>query len=94
LNALNYSFGFTDGSLEVTNVPFSILSLSGVDTNNTVLTWNAISNATYRVQYSDGFDTTNWFDMPPDITATGSVATATDTALAPTQRFYRVQLIP
>ncbi len=57
------------------------------------VTWSAISGRTYRLQYTDSSHSTNWTDVLPDVTATGSSASANDTVtLSP--RFYRVLLLP
>jgi subtilisin-like proprotein convertase family protein len=64
-------------------------------TNDVVtLNWSAIPGQTYRVQYSDVIAGTNWSDLSPDVTASGSTAITTDSpGLAP-QRFYRITLNP
>jgi hypothetical protein len=59
-----------------------------------VITWSAISNVTYRVQYHSGFDVANWVDLTPDITATNDTASATDNSSDDARRFYRVRVVP
>jgi hypothetical protein len=59
---------------------------------NFVLTWEAISGKTYRVQYKNNLNDSAWLDLSPDITASGesvSIAVPKDTA----KRFYRLALI-
>jgi hypothetical protein len=57
------------------------------------LTWSAVSNLTYQVQYNLDLTTTNWIDLGSPITATnGSVSTA-DAVGSDVQRFYRVRLV-
>lgn len=56
------------------------------------LNWNAITGRTYRVQFKQDLNATNWTDLPPDIIAPGNVASRTDTLQNP-QRFYRVNLL-
>jgi hypothetical protein len=53
------------------------------------LTWAAVSNRTYRVQFKNSLDETNWADLPGDVTATNSTASKTD-VLGDTTRFYRL----
>jgi len=48
-------------------------------TNATViLTWSSLAGATYREQYIDSLNDTNWNDVPPNVTATGPTATETN----------------
>jgi hypothetical protein len=62
-------------------------------TNDVVtLNWSAIPGQTYRVQYSDTIAGTNWSDLSPDVTASGSTAVATDSPGSTPQRFYRITL--
>ena len=65
-------------------------SLSGP---NVVLTWTAVSNATYRVEFNPDFATSNWSSLPGDITASSNTATKLD-LLTPSNRFYRVRVLP
>jgi len=66
--------------------------LSGGDPT---LGWYAISNRTYRVQYSGDLSANNWTDLDGDISATGATASKTDMTLGDaSQRFYRVVLLP
>ena len=58
------------------------------------LTWDSISSTTYRVQYDTQLGDTNWITLPPDVTATSSTSSQTDTNLTDTQRFYRVLVVP
>jgi uncharacterized repeat protein (TIGR01451 family) len=72
------------------------LAFSGsVFSNDTLtLTWSSISGLTYRVQYDSQLGDTNWTDLPPDVTATNTISSQTDTNLTDAQRFYRVLLVP
>jgi hypothetical protein len=64
-------------------------------TNGSVsLIWTAVNGRTYRVQYSDDLSTSNWTEVAPDVTATGSTATLTTPVGESDQRYYRVFLIP
>jgi hypothetical protein len=57
------------------------------------VSWSAMSNGVYRLQYLDDFSGTNWLDAAPDVTAAGDTATATNTAAGQPSRFYRVRLV-
>ena len=59
------------------------------------LSWYAISNRTYRVQYSGDLSANNWTDFAGDVAATGVTARKSDTTLGTaSQRFYRVRQLP
>jgi uncharacterized delta-60 repeat protein len=59
------------------------------------LTWNALSNRTYRVQYKDNLSASQWTDLTGEISTTGATATHSDATLGNLhQRFYRVLLLP
>ncbi|MSU59576.1 MAG: hypothetical protein EXS35_15655 [Pedosphaera sp.] len=91
-------------SVQVSNAVDTVISLEGVlslitpppqlsaldsSGGNFTLTWSALGGKTYRVQYKDNLDDTNWTDLAPDVTATGPTASKSD-PLGPAQRFYRV----
>ncbi len=57
------------------------------------LTWAAISNQTYRVQYVNSLTDTNWSNLGSDITATNALASQTDASIQLT-RFYRLVAVP
>jgi uncharacterized repeat protein (TIGR01451 family) len=66
-----------------------------VSTNNTInLRWNSIAGQTYRVQFRDSMAETNWQSLTPDVTASGSTAIQADANPSPTQRFYRLLVVP
>ena len=71
-----------------------IQTLTGAGTTNVVLTWSAVSNRTYHVQYKTNLASLSWTDLSPDITATGSTAFYTDHPNGARQRYYRVTLLP
>jgi uncharacterized delta-60 repeat protein len=59
------------------------------------LTWHAISNRTYRVQYTENLSTNDWHDLPGDVCATNDLTGKTDvTASTANQRYYRLQQLP
>ena len=62
--------------------------------NGLVLTWTAVSNLTYRAQYTPSLSTSNWFNLTPDITAKSNIATAVDySSVGDTRRYYRVSVV-
>jgi uncharacterized repeat protein (TIGR03803 family) len=56
------------------------------------LSWSAIANQVYQVQFTSDLTQTNW-SLLTTLTATGPTASATDSPGA-TNRFYRVVLLP
>jgi hypothetical protein len=92
LTSTNYAITFNSGTLTIT-APAPVLltpMLLGVGTVN--LTWTAVSNAAYRVQFNSDVNSTNWTDLVGDIRATGATASKTDTPT--TNRFYRIRVLP
>jgi uncharacterized repeat protein (TIGR01451 family) len=74
--------------------PPPTFSSANVSNDILTLTWSAISGQTYRVQYSTNLWDTNWTDLPPDVTATDTTATLSDSPLSDAQRFYRLMIVP
>jgi hypothetical protein len=56
------------------------------------ITWSAVAGRSYTLDRKDGWDGTNWTEVPPAVSASGS--TATDKVADAIQRFYRVVLQP
>ena len=71
-----------------------IRSLTGAGTTNVVITWSSVSNQSYHLQYKTNLAATNWFDLAPNIAATGSTVSFTDHPITGHQRYYRVMLLP
>ena len=93
LTSANYAITFNTGTLTITAPAPLILTLTSAGTNNVVITWSAVSNATYRVQHKGLLSITNWTDLAGDVVAAGSTASKTDLKTT-TNRFYRVQVVP
>ncbi|HWD91779.1 MAG TPA: immunoglobulin domain-containing protein [Verrucomicrobiae bacterium] len=70
----------------------SVLNIPCASGNNVNLTWHAISNRTYRVQYADDLLATNWIDLPGDVCATNDLAGKADVMV--NHRYYRVRQLP
>jgi hypothetical protein len=93
LSAVNYSFTPVNGTLTVLATAPTILGITNVGAN-VVITWSALSNATYRLQYQPSLPGTDWQSIVPDITATNATASAVDSPGGVKQRYYRVMVVP
>ncbi|HXD00888.1 MAG TPA: MBG domain-containing protein, partial [Verrucomicrobiae bacterium] len=93
LSATNYMFALNNGTLTVTATAPTILGITHSG-GNVLITWSALSNATYRVQYLPAFPGTNWQNLTPDVTATNVTASAADSPGNIGQRYYRVMVLP
>ena len=94
LAATNYGFNFANGTLTVSATAPTILGINKSGTNF-VISWSALNNASYRVQYTATFPGgTNWQNLVPDVTATNVTASAVDSTGAAAHRFYRVMVLP
>jgi uncharacterized repeat protein (TIGR03803 family) len=56
-----------------------------------MLTWSAVSNGVYQLQYKTNLTQTNWVNIGSTITASNTVLSATNPINTDNQRFYRVQ---
>ena len=70
--------------------------IQSIDLSNDLatVTWSSVSNATYRLQYTEDLSATSWIDAFPDVLASGPTASATNAVGVSTQRFYRVFVVP
>jgi hypothetical protein len=73
-------------------VPAPTIQSIVVTNDVATITWTSVFGHTYRLLYSADLDT-NWTPIPPDILATGSSTSASDSTESVTTRFYRVQLL-
>ena len=72
--------------------PIRSVNLSGADAT---LTWEALPNRKYRVQYNETLLPNGWSDLSGDISSSTGTASKTDTSTSSgNQRFYRVILLP
>ena len=60
---------------------------------NFKLTWTAVSNTTYRVEFNPGLSPSNWTALPGDVVGVSNTAMKFDT-LTSSNRFYRVHVVP
>ena len=93
LTSGNYTLAFNPGTFTITAPAPTILSLTVLGPTNVVITWRAVSNATYRVQFKTDLSLTNWTDLIGAVPATGSLASKVDLKTT-TNRFYRVEVRP
>ena len=70
----------------------AILSL-GITNNMAAITWSSVANLIYQMQRTDSLNGTNWINVPPDVTATGSTTTKTNAVGNGPQQFYRINLL-
>jgi hypothetical protein len=86
-----YVLSKSDGMIRKLVALVSPPTFQSIQLTNGLLTlsWSAISNHMYRVQFSTALASTNWTSLVGDVTATNSSASKTDT-VAPAARFYRV----
>ena len=81
-------------SFTVVVVPTPILQPLTFSNGAAQLTWNAVAGQRYRVQYKPNLAATNWTDLAPDVTATGSTISVADAPGSGSQGYYRVVVLP
>ncbi len=98
--AVNYTLTQPAGlTANITRKPLTVNSVPSplitIHPTNTVVTiaWDSVAGGIYRVQYNNNLNGTNWNDLAPDVTATGSTAVQTNDITGVTQRFYRIKVI-
>jgi hypothetical protein len=87
------------GSLTSSPANFSVvapLSINSIRVSNGVasLSWNAVAGNNYSLQNKGAIGQANWSQGGPILQATGNTATASESVVGSTQRFYRVFLLP
>ncbi|HNQ73166.1 MAG TPA: MBG domain-containing protein, partial [Verrucomicrobiota bacterium] len=93
VDELNYSGAVTNTLVVFTAAPV-VLSVDLVEPADIIVSWNSVSNRTYRLQYKNDLNETEWVDLPPDIMATGPVTTVTNSVGSEPQRFFRLRTLP
>jgi hypothetical protein len=73
--------------------PLTINSLR-VSNGMASVSWNAVAGNSYSLQNKAAIEQTNWNQSGPILQATGNTATASESGIGSTQRFYRVFLLP
>jgi uncharacterized repeat protein (TIGR03803 family) len=61
---------------------------------NFVVSWPAITNAAYNLEYKTNVNAGSWLVLATNITGVSSSISFTDSPASSTQRFYRVRLLP
>jgi hypothetical protein len=93
--------------MQLTNTPTSVIVrvtdiLSGAEPalitpellgSDVRLTWTAVSNINYRVEFKSDLTLSNWTTLPGDILGFSNTATKFD-SFTPSNRFYRVRILP
>jgi hypothetical protein len=92
LTSTNYATTFNSGTLTITAPAPVLLTPAPLGAGPVNLTWTAVSNAAYRVQFNSDLSSTTWTDLVGDVLASGTRASKTDTP--PTNRFYRIRVLP
>ena len=66
---------------------------TGYGRSDVRLTWTAVSNTTYRLEFKPDLTSSNWNVLPGDVIAVSNTVSKLDT-LTPSNRFYRVLANP
>jgi hypothetical protein len=75
-------------------IPQPVLLTPQLVGSNTLLTWTATSNVTYRLEFNPALtNLTNWAALAGDVTTVSNTASKLD-PLTPGNRFYRVRVLP
>ncbi|PYL00207.1 MAG: hypothetical protein DME19_05930 [Verrucomicrobia bacterium] len=89
------SAGSETSDVAVLTVGSAGLTLSITVSNSVAnLGWNALAGRSYQLEYKNDLATAAWSNLPPMITATGSLAAVSDPIGNSQRRFYRVGLLP
>lgn len=75
-------------------IPLPTITDISISNGVATLSWTAIPNQGYRLQFKDELNMTNWTTASPEIIAAGVTASATNPASSQGQRFYRVLVTP
>jgi len=73
--------------------PAPLLLAPMLSGTNLLLTWTAVSNIAYRLEFNPDLTPSNWNTLPGDVIGLSNTASKLD-ALTPSNRFYRVQVVP
>ncbi len=76
-----------------TAIPPPMLFPPEISGTNFKLTWTAVSNTTYRVEFNPNLTPSNWTALPGDVIGVSNTASKLD-ALTPSNRLYRVRVVP
>ncbi|PWU11116.1 MAG: hypothetical protein C5B50_24015 [Verrucomicrobia bacterium] len=74
--------------------PAPVLLSVQLTNNEVVLSWSAVAGRSYQLQFTGDLSQHVWGSLGLPVTATNSVAIATDPPPRATRRFYRVAMLP
>jgi hypothetical protein len=80
-------------SVTAVATPLPILLHPEIQGNDLKLTWTAVSNVNYRLEYNPDLNPSNWITLPGDVPGTSNTASKLD-PLTPSNRLYRVRVLP
>jgi hypothetical protein len=102
----NFYYPSNAATMQLSNTPSSVIvQVTGVapvppllltpaiSSSNVLLTWTAIPNATYRLEFNPNLAPSNWSALSGDVTSSNNFASKLD-LLTPSNRFYRLRLLP
>jgi hypothetical protein len=81
------------GKQRPTTIAQPMLFPPEISGTNFKLTWSAVSNTTYRVEFNPNLSPSNWTALPGDVIGVSNAATKLD-PLTLSNRFYRVRVVP
>ena len=81
-------------SFAVAVLPRPIIKAVMLSNNMMRLSWSAIPNQIYRVEYRTNLLQTNWTELSPDVTAHSQTATNRIDLGPEPERYYRIRLVP
>jgi hypothetical protein len=73
--------------------PAPLLQSPLLSGSNVLLTWTAVSNVAYRVEFNPNLGPSNWTALAGDVTSLSNFASKLD-PLTSSNRFYRVHVLP
>ena len=89
----NYNFTFTNGVLAVTPAPAPVILSFGLSNRVVNVTWSSVAGATYGMQSNTNLMSTNWNNILPNVTATGTTTSQTNAVGSAPRLFYRIRLV-
>ncbi len=78
---------------EVLAVPQPVLLPAEISGPDILLSWTAVSNLTYRLEFNPDLNPANWTGLAGDILSLSNTASRLE-ALPSSNRFYRVRVVP
>jgi hypothetical protein len=88
------AYGSASSSAELTVVSPLLIENITLTQDGVAITWNAVPGQNYLLQYKDNLYDTDWTSVLPAMTAIAPNVLATNPLSNPTQRFYRITLVP